>query len=206
VKIHLSDLPVYFINLDEDTEKADNIANWLGAKGFTKIHRLPGVHDPRRGVGCALAHNQALQTLANVQTPFIVLEDDVKPWNWRNVVYLPDDTDAYYLGLSTWGLAGNKGRREISATQVTAKTWRLHNMLAAHAILYLNPDYIRWLIRATKTMIDIGTNQDKARAQTMKYWNIYGPTQAHVYQSGKHSATTKVNLAELNPKKPIDLL
>jgi hypothetical protein len=206
VELRLTDLPVYYINLDEDTDKAAQLTDWLKAKGFTQIHRIAGVKHAKPGRGCALAHNQALNELANTPTPFIVLEDDVKPWKWQDTAQIPDAADAYYLGLSHWGLVGNKGQRTIAATQPDGKNWRLWNMLAAHAILYLNPEYIHWLIRATDTMLALGTNQDKARAQTLKYWNVYGPERAIVYQAGKHATATKIDLAQTNLTPPLELL
>lgn len=206
MRTRLTDLPVYYINLDSEVDKARGLETWLGAKGFTQIHRWPGVEDPRKGQGCARAHNSLLRHLTTIEPPFIVLEDDVKPWHWKDTIVSPDDTDAYYLGLSKWGLAGNKGRHAVSATRVDGKTWRLYNMLAAHGIVYFSSEYVKWLVRATDAMIALKTNQDKARAQTLKYWNIYAPETAYIYQAGKHRLMTKISLAELDLKNPLELL
>lgn len=205
MRLTLTNMPVYYINLDEDVDKATQLETWLTGKGFTNIIRWPGVKHPGKGIGCALAHNSLLRHLATVDTPFIVLEDDVKPWRWANQIEIPDDADAYYLGLSKYGLVGNVGKLQVSAVK-TGKAWRLYNMLAAHGILYINSDYVRWIVRATQAMIDLGTNQDKARAQTLKYWNIYGPDKALIFQDGRHRLNTKVVMGELSLKNPKDLL
>jgi hypothetical protein len=206
MRITLNELPVYYINRDKHTDKRYNMERWLTEKGFTEIHRWPGVEDDRPRVGCAKAHHTLLKHLSTTQTPFIVFEDDATPWKWERTINLRADTDAYYLGLSGWGLHYNKGARQISATRLTSNLWRLHNMLSAHGIAYFNPDYVKWLVRATGTMLELQTNQDKARAQTLKYWNVYGPEHAHVYQAGRYRIHTKITMSQTSHVDPSSLI
>lgn len=71
-------------------------------------------------------------------------------------------------------------------------------MLGAHAILYLNPDYVKFLAQATSLMVRLKDNQDKSRAQTMKYFNVYAMNNPMFYQEGKHEKVTKKSISQMN--------
>ena len=194
VKIKLTDIPVYYINVDSEKEKAERLEKTLADLGWTNITRFKGVERANRRAGCAESHHTLLMQLQNQKTPFIVLEDDVSPYMFKRYVNVPEDADAFYLGLSRFGLYSGTGTKRISAEKRTKHVWRLYNMLAAHAILYVNPDYVKWLVRAINFPRSVQTNQDKARADTMKYWNIYGHSPALFYQRGHNVKHTKISL------------
>jgi hypothetical protein len=93
-----------------------------------------------------------------------------------------------------WGIYDGKGHKKISLSRHSEGTYRLYNMLAAHAILYTDPEYVKFLARATEFNVYVKTNQDKARAETMKYWNIYASQTPMFYQQGKYTRFTKFSL------------
>jgi GR25 family glycosyltransferase involved in LPS biosynthesis len=194
VKVKLTDIPVYYINLDSEPEKQERLETTLADLGWTNVTRVAGVQRPNRRAGCAESHHTLLMRLQDETTPFIVLEDDIAPYQFKRYVNIPEDADAFYLGLSRFGLYNGTGTRRISAEKKTPNVYRLYNMLAAHAILYLNQDYVKWLVRAIRFPRSINTNQDKARADTMKYWNIYGQNPALFYQRGHNVKHTKITL------------
>jgi GR25 family glycosyltransferase involved in LPS biosynthesis len=194
VKIKITDVPVFYINTATDTDKALLLENRLRRLGWTDITRFQGVERKNRRAGCAESHHKLLMQLEGTPTPFIVFEDDVAEYMFRRTITVPDDADAFYLGLSRFGLYSGTGTKRISAVKRTENVYRLYNMLAAHAILYLNPEYVTWLIKAIKFSRSIMTNQDKARADTMKYWNVYGHSPALFYQQGKNASHTKISL------------
>jgi GR25 family glycosyltransferase involved in LPS biosynthesis len=194
VKVKLTDIPVYYINLDSETEKRKRLENTLEELGWTTVTRYPGVERPNRKAGCAESHHKLLMELQHKPTPFIVLEDDIAPHHFKRFVNIPEHADAFYLGLSRFGLYNGTGTRKISAEKRTPNVYRLYNMLAAHAIMYLNQDYVKWLVRAIRFPRSVNTNQDKARADTMKYWNIYGHSPALFYQRGHNVKHTKITL------------
>lgn len=192
--LNLLKVPVYVINLKEDLDKKNKINNLLLDAGFTDINWHPGVLAENKTVGVATSHNNLLNKLKDKDTPFLVLEDDVSIFDLKTFIEVPLDADAYYLGNSSWGLYGGSGKKKISVSRYNQDTYRVYNMLAAHAIVYLNKDYVRFLHQATSFNLMIKTNQDKARAETMKYWNIYSATRPMFYQNGRHEAATKIIL------------
>ena len=200
--LKILDLPVYYINLDKDIEKRESIESLLEELGFTNVNRFSAKYHSTKGLGCAMSHNRLLKDLSGEQTPFIVLEDDVIANSFKDTVNLPLDADAFYLGNSMWGIYNGKGHRRISVERYTSDVFRIYNMLAAHAILYNNPEYVKFLARATEFPIYVHTNQDKARAETMKYWNVYAGKTPLFYQDGKYEGHTKFNLPGPTAKGP----
>ena len=194
IKLTLSKLPAYYINLDKDIGKKEGVESCLRDLGFSDVTRFPGFQEPIKKVGVAKSHQALLKELVNLPTPFIVFEDDIQVGNFVNEMEVPSDADAFYLGNSIFGLYGGVGKRRISVDRIDKDIFRLYNMLAAHAIVYFNNDYIKFLIQAIDFNLSIQTNQDKARAETMKYWKVYGTANPMFYQPGRHEAFTKISL------------
>jgi len=192
--VDLLNIPVYVINLKKDIKKKDRISAILDDAGFKNVNWHPGVIAENKTVGVAMSHNNLLNELSNRDLPCLVLEDDVNIFDLKTSVNVPVDADAYYLGNSIWGLYGGSGKKKISVEKLNDETHRVYNMLAAHAILYLNKEYVNFLHQATSFNISIKTNQDKARAETMKYWNIYAATRPMFYQNDRHEPMTKIVL------------
>ena len=192
--VNLTEVPVYYINLDKDIEKKEQIEESLGSLGFKSVTRFAGFKEDLKRVGVAKSHQAILKELADSPTPFIIFEDDIQVGQFVNEIEVPDDADAFYLGNSVFGLYGGVGKRKVSVQRLDRETFRLYNMLAAHAIMYFNNDYIKFLIQAIDFNLSIETNQDKARAETMKYWKVYGYHNPMFYQTGRHEAFTKIAL------------
>lgn len=196
MKIDLLDIPVIYINLPEAVDKKERLEATLSELGFKNVYRSEGVKTFPKKIGVAIAHQAALQyAVDNFDCPVIILEDDCDPFVFRQEIELPDDSDAYYLGISNFGLHKGQGHMKISAEKVTGNhSYRLYNMLSAHAILYFNKEYMNFLIRTAQFYIDTSDNQDKGRAETMKYWKIYAAREPLFCQSGKFRANTGVRL------------
>lgn len=98
---HMEDtnLPIYYVNLDQDTERRMFIESHLSEKGFANVHRVPAIygkeylktHDNPFGhqwfrktltpgeVGCGLSHFKAIEQIWNASLPYaLVVEDDTR--------------------------------------------------------------------------------------------------------------------------------
>jgi GR25 family glycosyltransferase involved in LPS biosynthesis len=193
-RLDLQNLPVYVINLKEDIAKKKSVESQLKACGFKNIIFFEGTRSPIKKNGVAISHNLLLKSLGEEQIPCIVLEDDVSVWDKKSHIDVPIGADAYYLGNSIYGLYENIGKKQISLEKFNENTYRIYNMLAAHAILYLNKEYVNFIEKAIRFQLYTKDNQDKARAETMKYWNIYAAEKPMFYQNGGHEALTKIIL------------
>lgn len=199
MKINLLDIPVIFINLDKDKDKRKAVESMLKAAGFKTIIRFPGYEIKTPKLGCATSHNAVLQKLISKKMPVLVLEDDVIiTEDFEPEIEVPEDADAVYLGISRFGLYNNIGTSgKVAAERYDDKLYRIYNMLAAHAILYLNNEYPEFLKRATDFMISIQDNQDKARASTMKFFNVYAFSLPFFHQGNYNVRATKFDLSKL---------
>ena len=199
MNIDILDIPVYYINLDKDVEKREKLEDTLANLGFTNVHRFAGHYSKERAVGCATSHNALLHKLKDTDTPFLVLEDDVEPAKFKSVIKdIPDNADALYLGNSIFGLWGPRGEPRIAAEKISSDIYQIYNMLSAHAILYLDNEYVKFLAKATDFMVSLKDNQDKSRAHTMRYFNVYATNNPVFYQAGKHEKVTNVSISKLN--------
>jgi len=194
MRVNLTDFPAYYINLDRDVKKREACEEVLARAGFKNVNRFPGIVGETKKDGVARSHLHILAQLRNEQRPFIVFEDDIQIAKFRPSVEVPDDADAYYLGNSFYGLYNGRGTRQISVEQVDPNTFRIYNMLAAHAIAYFSQEYVDFLIRAIQFSMKIGTNQDKARANTMKFFNVYASRSPLFAQGGVNAKPTRFSL------------
>jgi hypothetical protein len=192
--LNLLKVPAFYINLEKDLEKRESMEQLLEGLGFENINRFSGTEHQIKKTGVAISHNALLHELKGIQTPFIIFEDDLVVNKFISEIPVPKDADALYLGSSLFGLYSGKGQLKVSAEKYGEGIYRIYNMLAAHAILYLNNNYVEFLARATEFSIKAGTNQDMARAETMKYWNVYGVESPLFSQSGRHLQFTNSNL------------
>lgn len=194
MEIDLRDITVFYINLEQHKDKKESTEKILKDLGFSNIKRVPGVEHKNSRLGCTLAHTRALEAGLNTGTPFIVVEDDILIKNTQMVVSIPDTADALYLGISDWGMYNGDGRRQISVEKYSDEIYRLYNMLSAHAILYINKDYVEMLIRSYKFCVSINSVQDKANAELMKYYEVYGMASPIFYQDGINERYTNIAL------------
>jgi hypothetical protein len=164
---------------------------------FTTIIHVPAVPDKIKAIGVAKAHMAALKmATTKSKGPFLVLEADVDIMSNSFDINPPADADVIYLGLSCWGLKDGRGQNGMIAGQKANNGfYRMFNMLAAHAVLHINHEYAKFLLKHIPIFIDMGTNQDKLRAETMKYWNVYAMISPTFYQRGKYEKYTKIKLA-----------
>lgn len=202
MSIDIRKIPVYYISLPGSN--ADRIGRMLSDAGFKDVRMSPGVFEKNKTVGVAMAHIVALEAaLSECEGPFIILEDDVEIMFKDMEIFTPDYVDAIYLGISMWGLRNGHGELNmICHERSNGGLYRLYNMLSAHAVLYINHDYAQFLLENIPMFVKMQTNQDKLRAESMKYWNIYAINNPIFYQKGKYEKYTKFRL---NGQRSVDM-
>jgi len=188
----VKDLPVYYMAVEQNFQLEER----LSGAGFVNVRWVQTERHPKKTVGVAMAHSKVLKrALSDDNWPFIVLEEDVD--FFRQVpddLHIPKNADALYLGVSKWGLKNGKGGLHISVERQNGGVHRLYNMLAAHAILYASREYVEFLLSGIEIFSAMPTNQDKMRAETMKYWNVYALSSPIFYQQGRYMPHTKFAL------------
>ena len=188
--LDLREIPVAYINLDRDTEKKLRIETTLQALGFKYISRVPGVvHPTGNRAGCSMAQHNALHEF---EPPFIILEDDATPLNFNPIITIPDDADAVYLGISSWGRMNGHSGPFVQYENIDDNLHRVYNMLGTHAILYLNEEYISVCKKIAYHHHDINEHVDIGFTDVQKYYNVYAFDDPLFYQTSSNGTNQKL--------------
>jgi len=173
MKINLLEIPVYYINLDDQNEKRIRTENLLSDLGFKNVERFSAIrHDAGRIIGCARSHYEILKTK---KPPFIILEDDCDlNRKFEHELELPDNSDALYLGISHWGRYLNHSGPYVHYEKYNDKLLRVYNMLATHAICYLSDTYVDICKRISYHCgYEVENHLDIGFAEVHKLYNVY---------------------------------
>lgn len=191
MNLDLRKIPAIYINLQRDTEKNEYMHSMLTQLEFETIIRVEASEFPDRHLsGCSLSHFNALN---EIDVPFIIFEDDCRVKNFEPVIQVPDDADAVYLGISSWGRMNSHSGPFVQCEKVDDKLVRVYNMLGAHSILYLNSEYVslcsKISIHATNTV----EHQDIGFAEVQKYYNVYAFDNPMFYQTSSNGTNEKLS-------------
>jgi len=194
--INITNIPAVYINLEKHKEKNDSMYDLLSSVGFKIIERIEGVLDIENPVaGCSKAHHKALSSF---KAPFVLFEDDCVLFE-KNVItqiQLPDDADALYLGISSWGRMNGHNGFYLQYDQFEENTnlLRIYNMLGGHSIIYLTEDYRKICEKVSyHAGYVIKDYQDIGFAEIQKFFNVYSLNYPMFYQTS-NSLGTKNNI------------
>jgi len=192
MKLNLTKLPVVYINLDDQPHRRELMEENLTKLGFQNIIRVSAFKDSIGKRGCAYSHALALE---EIDSPFIVLEDDCLPLNFVDEIEIPDEADAVYLGISSWGRMNSHSGPCVQWDEVPEYPGllRIYNMLSAHAILYLNPDYVDLCKRIAYHGYLISDHHDIGFADIQKYYDVYAFDDPIFYQTSSNGTNEKLS-------------
>jgi GR25 family glycosyltransferase involved in LPS biosynthesis len=200
VKLNLIDIPVYYINLDDQDEKRKRTETMLKRIGFKFVERFSAIkHDAGRIIGCALSHYEILN---RAQVPFIILEDDCTlNKEVSEFIEVPDNADSLYLGISHWGRYLNHSGPYVHYSKVNDNIVRVHNMLATHAILYLSQEYANMCKRISYHFgYEVENHLDIGFAEIHKFFNVYSFDEP-LFRQYEWSAVTTGKLSSVSYNK-----
>ena len=195
MKVNLTDIPVYYVNLEGEDEKRKHTESMLKNLGFKYVHRFNAIrHEAGRIIGCARSHYSILST---AKPPFIILEDDCA-LNKEFVpeIDLPEDTDCLYLGISHWGRYMNHSGPFVHTKGISDEFVRVYNMLATHAIAYFSKEYVDICRRvAYHYGYEIENHLDIGFAEIHKLYNVYSYDEP-LFRQYEWSAVTTGKISE----------
>lgn len=200
MKINLTSIPVFYINLDDQDQKRKHTENMLKRMGFKYVERFSAIrHEAGRIIGCARSHYEILKTQ---KPPFIILEDDCElNKEFVDEIELPDDADSLYLGISHWGRYLNHSGPYVHITKVNEELVRVHNMLATHAILYFTESYVDICKRISHHFgYEVENHLDIGFAEIHKLYNVYSFDEP-LFRQYEWSAVTTGKLSEVSIDK-----
>jgi hypothetical protein len=188
MQLDIRSTPTFYINMDSAVDRKATVERVAKAYGITDLRRFSGVVGATKRLGVSASHKAVLEhIIENDIYPSIVLEDDIMPYHWTHRIDVPDDADAFYLGLSKFAWRNPVGEDpEFVVSDVTHTSHRVYNMLARHAVLHLNPDYDRAVVAAMEKYIsNPGSNWagDVQISLINPSWKVYGLNIPLFYQN-----------------------
>lgn len=204
MEINITELPVFYINLDEKEERKEATEKLLKEYGFKSFERFPATKAKGRSIGCSTSHAKALKYIVdNDIYPALILEDDVDIFAFRKTIECPDDADAMYIGFSRYGYNHNPDEpfpRSLKIKELGENYHRVHNMLARHAVIHLNKEYDLVCIETMNEFIKEPTKHvagDIALAKIHPEHKVYCQNLPIFYQNdSKTRSLTKRSLRE----------
>ena len=202
MNLDLREIPAVYINLDQDVEKNESMKSMLDQCGFKHIIRVEGKYTPDRPLaGCSMSHYNAL---SEVDPPFIVFEDDCKVKAFRPTIEIPDDSEAVYLGISSWGRMNSHSGPCVQSESIGFGMVRIYNMLSAHSVLYLDEEYTSLCRRISYNSYETAQHQDIGFAEIQRYYNVYAFNDPLFYQTSSNGTdqplTTYPTFEIIQPK------
>lgn len=192
MNLDLRKIPAIYINLQRDIEKNEYMKNMLTELGFETIIRVEATEFPadKHLAGCSFSHFNALNEL---DVPFIIFEDDCRVKNFDPIISFPDDADAVYLGISSWGRMNSHSGPCVQYEKVDDNLVRVYNMLGAHAILYLSVEYASLCSKISIHASNIADHQDIGFAEVQRYYNVYAFDDPIFYQTSSNGTDEKLS-------------
>ena len=184
MNLDLRDIPAIYINLKKDVDKNESMKSMLNQYGFNNIIRLNAEYTPDNPlVGCSLSHYNAL---SEIDPPFIVFEDDCIVKTFRSTIEIPDDSEAVYLGISSWGRMNSHSGPCVQSESIGFGMVRIYNMLSAHSVLYLDEEYTSLCRRISYNSYETAQHQDIGFAEIQRYYNVYAFNDPLFYQTSSN--------------------
>ncbi len=191
MNLDLRTVSAVYINLKKDIKKDFEMKRLMVDFGFKNVIRVEGNVIPDRHLaGCSLSHYNALN---EIDPPFIIFEDDCVIKNNTPEIVIPDDADAVYLGISSWGRMNSHSGPFVQYEEVSDGLLRIYNMLSAHAILYLNHEYISLCKKISQQAYEIADHQDIGFAEIQRYYNVYAFDDPLFYQTSSNGTNQSLS-------------
>jgi len=198
MNLDLREIPFYYINLDDAVGRRETTETQLTELGIKSITRIPAIRHTYGAAGTPRSMLKALEKAHNGQ-PFVLMEDDVAVKRWEPIIEIPDDADAFYLGISGWGRMNSHSGPFVQWENVSDEILRVYNMLSGHAIMYISDRYIDLAKRiAYHAGYNIEDHVDIGFAEVQRWHNVYAFDDPYFYQtsSGGNQTVTYSPLSE----------
>ena len=205
--IKKEDIRVIVINMHKDTHKFDRMQDMLRGQGFTHIEFIDAVDAEFIGDtqfnAISMSHEMAIKIATWYDFPFLILEDDcLINLEIPDVITVPDDAHAVYLGHSVAGVSSvpiivddptfASITTNASIEQYSEDMYKINSMVGAHAILYLSEDFKKAAHAIAHAAYNKSINHDIMFAFLQLVYNVYGFSIPYFIQTSQYQLTKDV--------------
>ena len=210
----LREIPFYYINLDDAVERNENMKKILNELGIKNVRRISATRHNIGQAGTARSMLEAIETAINpvvspLGAPFVVLEDDIEVKRWDPIIEVPENADAFYLGISGWGRMNGHSGPFVQSDSIGGGLVQVYNMLGGHAIMYFRDRYIDLVRRVClHAGYDIEDHPDIGFAEIQRWHNVYAFDDPYFYQtsSGGNQRVTYIPLSQQESSECLALI
>ena len=197
MRIKIKDLNVAYLTSEKYPDRDKATKELLESSNLSFKRYDGGITSPYT-IGVAKGHLEALESLP---LPCLLLEDDIKVVNnslidLNKEFEVPDDADALYLGVSTYGRLEHQTVHfgVVATTTTNPEITSVYNMLGMHAIVYLSEKYKNHVVTLLRDHIENPNGGvDDPIADAMSGYNVYAVTDPIFYQAEGHSEQATMN-------------
>lgn len=165
-------------------------------QGYTDIEFFRSVPDFSGSDSLTRTNIEIFKKEMNNDRPFIIIEDDCQILFDRDAVEIPDDTDAFYLGVANWVYPHThdtigKGfhireHNEHDHIDVSQTVTQIRYMTGTHAVVYFNREYMRRFINLSEELLykKMCISLDLVFATMQPSYKVYALKSPMYYQDG----------------------
>ena len=186
MNLDLREIPFYYINLDDAVERRERTESQLKELGIKHVTRIEAIRHEYGAAGTPRSMLAALKLARTIPygKPFVLLEDDVAVKRWDPIIEVPEDADAFYLGISGGGRMNSHSGPFVQWERVNDSILRVYNMLSGHAVMYFSDRYIDLAMRICyHAGYNIEDHVDIGFAEVQRWHNVYALDDPYFYQT-----------------------
>lgn len=189
MQIDLRKVKTVCISMQKSVNRRESIVRLMNRLGFQRWSFFDGIEDSDPVVGCAKSHIAALKE-HDFSEPLLLLEDDVDTTpHYEDILSIPRDTDALYLGYSWWAWSRDRATMSKLDTETCLQRegeyYRISNMTSAHAVLYMSEAYADAVVSEIDSyLLDQSGNKhcDVAMAKVQKNYKVLATPKHYFFQ------------------------
>jgi len=195
MNINLKEIPIFCFSgkNEERKNKIRSVIKKLDLEQNTQYVDCIISNIPQNGT--RQTYVKILENCININSPCLVLEDDVNfLFNYNQNLSAPENADAVYLGTSGSFLTTEwmdrsptkeimfNGQIQAEEVESFGHLYKIKNMLSAHAILFISKEYKEICYNVLKYNMNLKFHPDCLLAELMNYYNVYAYKKPMFYQ------------------------
>lgn len=198
MKINIKELKIYMISPASGRykDRCEISLQRLRDIGFSNIELFISIPAANGTESLTKTQYAILKKELDNEEPFIVVEDDLGIYTNFEMIEVPDNYDAIYLGVAKWVYpysVENIGQPNFhihhnkpeDVKDISDKLVKINGMTGTHAILFKGREFMRTIIETMERFDGQRMYSDLMMAVNHKHFNVYALKEPLVYQDAE---------------------
>lgn len=183
--IDLTKIPSYWLTCQKTANRWPRMEEMLKNLEIS-AHMVDGAMTTPYTLGVAQSNIEVLEK--HLEEPVLLLEDDIVTLPaYRDIIDVPDNVDALFLGTSHYGRRFGQTQLGGVVSKNIGDYLRVYNMLSLHAVVYISRRYKEHVINLLKNFNGIG-GVDDLLVDNCDDFKLLAVKEPFWYQDDGHSA------------------